>query len=126
MVLTSADIASAIVEATFLARRKSVAASAVFRRDMDQTRQTIAASRALLERLRQASERRTRTAPISVCAYDADIIRKVFRELVLETGVPECQWRDLAKSLVFEFTECERVEAGLLDWVISKSGATQP
>ena len=55
-----------------------------------------------------------------VSAFDADILRSAFQELVRETGVPECQWRELAKTLVHEFTGCERVEDCLVDWITSK------
>ncbi|WP_206632797.1 MULTISPECIES: hypothetical protein [unclassified Mesorhizobium] len=48
------------------------------------------------------------------------IIRKAFHDLISETRAPESQWRDLARSLVHEFTGCERIEAGLLDWIESK------
>lgn len=130
MVSTQTDIARAAIEASFLSRHNSLVGAAAFRQDMDRTRRTIAVSRELLKRLRQRQRddaHKVRAdaepAPTTVSAFDADIIRKVFHDMVLETGVPDCQWRDLAKSLVFEFTGCEQIKAGLVDWIVS--GATQ-
>ncbi|MER9840331.1 hypothetical protein NKJ59_03600 [Mesorhizobium australicum] len=128
MVATHTDIARAVLEATFVSRQQqSKAGTAALRQEMDQTRRRIAASRELLKRLRQRHRddaargwEDADPAPVAVSAFDADIIRKVFHDLVLETGAPECQWRDLATCLVREFTGCERIEADLVDWIVSK------
>lgn len=127
MVATHIDIAGAAIEATFLLRHNSLARGASFRRDMDHTRLVIAGSRELLKglRLRQRDDAANagedaEPDSVRVSAFDADIIRKVFHDLVSETGMPQRQWRDLAKSLVHEFTGCERIEAGLLEWITSK------
>nr|WP_050589067.1 hypothetical protein [Mesorhizobium sp. LSJC265A00] len=57
---------------------------------------------------------------VAVSAFQADVLRCAFRALVGETGTPECQWRDLAKALVRDFTGCELIETGLVDWIVSK------
>ncbi|ESW62815.1 hypothetical protein X773_34085 [Mesorhizobium sp. LSJC285A00] len=57
---------------------------------------------------------------VAVSAFQADVLRSAFRALVGETGTPECQWRDLAKALVRDFTGCELIETGLVDWIVSK------
>lgn len=121
------DVARAVIDASFRSRQHSMAGTAAFRRDMDQSRKVIKASRELLKRLRQLHRddmvqvwEAADSPPVAVSAFDADILRSAFRELVLATGVPECQWRDLAKTLVHEFTGCERVEACLVDWITSK------
>ncbi|MER8855402.1 hypothetical protein NKH94_28110 [Mesorhizobium australicum] len=125
------EVAQSVIETSFRLRHHSIAGRAALRRDMDQSRKAIQASRDLLKRLRQHHREDVArgwedadAAPIAVSAFDADIIRKVFHDLVLETGVPECQWRELATSLVHEFTGCERIEAGLVDWIIG--GSYQP
>ncbi|ESZ53457.1 hypothetical protein [Mesorhizobium sp. L103C131B0] len=53
MVATPKDIAQAATAATLLMWQMSMAEPATFRRDMDQSRRAIRASRELLERLRQ-------------------------------------------------------------------------
>ncbi|ESX80954.1 hypothetical protein X756_32470 [Mesorhizobium sp. LSHC412B00] len=126
MVATPIDIARAATTATLLMRQKSMAEPATFRRDMDQSRRAIRASRELLKRLGQ---RRHDVAlgwedgdpsTVAVSAFQADVLRSAFRALVGETGTPECQWRDLAKALVRDFTGCELIETGLVDWMVSK------
>ncbi|WP_137935370.1 hypothetical protein [Mesorhizobium comanense] len=124
MVAVHSDMARAAIEASYLLRHRSVAGTAAFRRNLDHSRRVIEASRELLKRLRQRQRGDTAqawedagTAPAAVSTFDADILRAVFRDLVLEMKVPECQWRDLAKSLVHEFTGCERIEAGLVEWI---------
>ncbi|TPL79106.1 hypothetical protein FJ941_20955 [Mesorhizobium sp. B2-3-13] len=125
MVESHIDMAQAAIEASFLLRHRSIAGKAAFRRDLDHSRRAIAQSRALLERLRRRHRDDTAqawedAAPVAVSAFDADILRAVFRDLVREANLPECQWRDLAKNLVSEFTGCERVETGLIEWLIHK------
>ncbi|MEI9416494.1 hypothetical protein [Mesorhizobium sp. Cs1321R2N1] len=122
MIESGTDIARAVVDASFLRRQGSMAGRAAFRRDMDQSRRAIAASREILKRLRQRKidEAHGDVEQHRVSAFDADILRKVFRDLVLEMKAPESQWRDLAQSLVHEFTACERVDAALVDWIIRK------
>ncbi|MER8846904.1 hypothetical protein [Mesorhizobium australicum] len=122
------EVARSVIETSFRLRHHSIAGASAFRRDMDQSRKTIQASRELLKRLGQRHREDVAhgredadAAPVAVSAFDADIIRKVFHDLVLETGVPECQWRELATSLVHEFTGCERIEADLVDWIIGSS-----
>jgi hypothetical protein len=94
---------------------------------MDKTRKTIQVLRELLKRLRERQRDDTARdwedadpAPVAVSAFQADVLRSAFRELVKETNLPECQWRDIAVSLVYEYTGCERVEARLVDWITSK------
>jgi len=119
------DYARAVIASALLLQRNSATGTAAFRRDVDQSRKAIQASRELLKRLR-LRYRDDMAHLISgdadprplVSAFDADILRSVFRTLVRETGVPECQWRELAKTLVHEFTGCERVEDCLADWII--------
>ncbi|TPL32859.1 hypothetical protein [Mesorhizobium sp. B2-4-5] len=101
----------AAIEATFLLRHRSFAE----------------ASHDLLRRLHQSQNDDTvrpwedaDPAPLTISAFDADILRAVFRDLVSGTNAPECQWRDLAKSLVLEYVGCVPVEVGLVDWIISK------
>ncbi|TPK70218.1 hypothetical protein FJ930_19830 [Mesorhizobium sp. B2-4-15] len=116
------DLAQATMAASILLQRRSRGDIASLRIDIDQTRRAITASRELLKRFRQRKidgAIRVTHRP-SVSSFDADILRSVFRDLVLEMKAPECQWRDLAQNLVYEFTGCERVEAGLVDWIISK------
>ncbi|MEI9429749.1 hypothetical protein [Mesorhizobium sp. Cs1299R1N3] len=125
MVESHIDMAQAAIEASFLLRHRSIAGNAAFRRDLDHSRRVIAQSRELLERLRRRHRDDTAqawedAAPVAVSAFDADILRAVFRDLVREANLPECQWRDLAKNLVSEFTGCERVETGLIEWLIHK------
>ena len=118
------DYARAVIASAFLLQRNSATGTAAFRRDMDQSRKAIQASRELLKRLRLRY--RDDMAQLSddadprpfVSAFDADILRSVFRTLVRETGVPDCERRDLARTLAYEFTGCERVEACLVDWII--------
>ncbi|MBZ9921512.1 MULTISPECIES: hypothetical protein [unclassified Mesorhizobium] len=124
---THIDIARAAIEATFLLRRHSMVANAAFRRDIDHSRRVLAASRELLKRLRQSHGDDTSRAwadadpaPFTISAFDADVLRAAFRDLVLGTSVPECQWRDLAKTLVLGYAGCDEVQIGLLDWITRK------
>ncbi|TPJ52432.1 hypothetical protein [Mesorhizobium sp. B2-6-4] len=127
MLATHPDITRAAIEASFLLRHRSIAGTAAFRRNMDHTRKAIEASRELLKRLRQRQSENTarpwedadQTA-FAVSAFDADLLRSAFRDLALEMNLPECQWRDLAKSLALGYAGCEQIEVGLLDWIISK------
>lgn len=116
------DMARAAIETSFLLRQRSIAGRAAFRGEIDQSRRAIAASRELLKRFRQRKidEALREGEQHRVSAFDADILRKVFQDLVLEMQAPECQWRDLAQTLVCEFTGSERVEAALVDWIIRK------
>ncbi|MBZ9954508.1 MULTISPECIES: hypothetical protein [unclassified Mesorhizobium] len=121
MLDTHTDIARAAIEATFLPRR------AAFPRDIDHSRRVLAASRELLKRLRQSHGDDTSRAwedadpvPFAISAFDADVLRAVFKDLVLGTYAPKCQWRDLAKTLVLEYAGCDQVEVGLLDWITRK------
>lgn len=125
MIAARLEVVRAVIESAFLLRQHSIARTAAFRRDMDQSRKTIQASRELLKRLRQLHRddmvqvwEDADPPPVAVSAFDADILRSAFRDLVSETGVPECQWRDLAKTLVREYTGCEQIAAGLVDWII--------
>ncbi|MBZ9798877.1 hypothetical protein [Mesorhizobium sp. ES1-4] len=122
MVESHIDMARAAVEASFRLQQGSCAGRAAFRRDLDQSRRAIALSRALLKRLRQRKidEAHGDVEQHRVSAFDADILRSAFQDVVLETKAPETQWRDLAQALVYEFTGCERVESGLLDWIVRK------
>ncbi|UCI33557.1 hypothetical protein [Mesorhizobium sp. B4-1-4] len=122
MVESRTDIARAMIDATFISQHRSRAEIASLRFDIDQTRRAIAASRDLLKRLRKRKiDEATRNVERHhVSAFDADILRNVFHDLALEMKAPEGQWRDLAQSLVYEFTGCERVEAALVDWIIRK------
>ncbi|MCA0055521.1 hypothetical protein FJ959_23080 [Mesorhizobium sp. B2-2-4] len=121
MLDTHTDIARAAIEATFLPRR------ATFPRDIDHSRRVLAASRELLKRLRQSHGDDTSRAwedadpvPFAISAFDADVLRAVFKDLVLGTYAPKCRWRDLAKTLVLEYAGCDQVEVGLLDWITRK------
>ncbi|ESY79872.1 hypothetical protein X739_30125 [Mesorhizobium sp. LNHC220B00] len=116
------DMARAAIETSFLLRQRSIAGRAAFRGEIDQSRRAIAASRELLKRFRQRKmdEALREDEQHRVSSFDADILRKVFQDLVLEMQAPECQWRDLAQTLVCEFTGSERVEAALVDWIIRK------
>ncbi|MBZ9696345.1 MULTISPECIES: hypothetical protein [unclassified Mesorhizobium] len=125
MVGSHIDVARAAIEASFLLRHRSIAGNIAFRREMDHSRRAIAQSRELLKRLFQRDDNgqaweATDPVPVAVSAFDADILRAVFRDLVSQANVPECQWRDLAKSLVHEFTGCELAETGLIEWLIHK------
>ncbi|PBB65210.1 hypothetical protein CK228_28440 [Mesorhizobium sp. WSM4312] len=122
MIESRTDIARAMIDATFVSRHRSISDIAEIRRDLDQSRRAVAASRDLLKRLRQRkideATRNVEQHPVS--AFDADILRNVFQKLVLEMKTPECQWRDLAQTLVYDFTGCERVQSGVLDWIVRK------
>lgn len=122
MIESRTDIARAMIDATFISQRRSINDIAEIRRDLDQSRLTLAASRDLLKRLRQRkideATRKVEQHPVS--GFDADILRTVFQKLVLETKAPECQWRDLAQTLIYEFTGCEQAESALLDWIVRK------
>ncbi|MEI8715060.1 hypothetical protein [Mesorhizobium sp. ISC11] len=126
MAETHIEVARAVIETSFRSRHHSLAGTASFRRDMDHSRRAIEASRELLKRLRQrhrddmAREGDPEPGPVAVSAFDADILRSAFRNLVRETGVPECEWRHLAESLVREYVGCEQVNVGLLDWITHK------
>ncbi|MEI9430308.1 hypothetical protein [Mesorhizobium sp. Cs1299R1N3] len=120
MVDSHIDMARAAIEASFLLRQGSYAGRLAFRRHMDQSRRAIAASREILKRLRQRKIDEALEVEQHVSAFDADILRKVFQDLALEMKAPECQWRDLAQSLVCEFTGCERVETALIDWILRR------
>ncbi|MBZ9742144.1 hypothetical protein [Mesorhizobium sp. CO1-1-4] len=125
MIESYKDIAQAAIEASFLLRHRSIAGNVAFRREIDHSRRVIAQSRELLKRIRERQRDDSRAweddpVPVAVSAFDADILRAVFRDLVSETKVPECQWRDLARSLVHEFTGCDLVETGLIEWIIHR------
>ncbi|MER9371180.1 hypothetical protein [Mesorhizobium sp. M0491] len=127
MVETHMEVARAAIETSFRLRHHSLAGTASFRRDMDHSRRAIEASRELLKRLRQRHRddmargwEDPDPAPASVSAFDADILRSAFRALVRDMSVPECQWRDLAESLVREYVGCEQIDVGLLDWITHK------
>ncbi|TPJ49596.1 hypothetical protein [Mesorhizobium sp. B2-6-4] len=126
MLDTHTEITRAI-EATFLLRQNSIAGTAAFRRDIDNTRKAIKASRELLKHLRRHQGEDTARpredadpAAIAVSAFDADLLHASFRNLVVEMNLPESQWHDLAKSLVLEYAGCEQIEGGLVGWIISK------
>ncbi|MBZ9747608.1 hypothetical protein LB516_20365 [Mesorhizobium sp. CO1-1-7] len=122
MIESRTDIARAMIDATLTSRHRSINDIASIRRDLDQSRRAVAASRALLKRLRQRNideaNRNVEQHPVS--AFDADILRNVFQNLVLEAKAPECQWRDLAQTLVYEFTGCKRLQSGLIDWIVRR------
>lgn len=127
MVETHIEIARAAIETSFRLRHHSLAGTASFRRGMDHSRLAIEASRELLKRLRQRHRddlargwEDPDPGPVAVSAFDADILRSAFRNLVRETSVPACEWRHLAESLVREYAGCEQVDAGLLDWITHK------
>ncbi|TPM33748.1 hypothetical protein FJ955_03140 [Mesorhizobium sp. B2-2-2] len=122
MVESHMETAQTMIDATFQLQHRSRADIDSFRRDINETRRAIAASRDLLKRFRQRQMdeafREVERHPVS--AFDADILRKVFQDLAFEMKTPQSEWRDLAKSLVYEFTGCERIEAGLVDWIITE------
>ncbi|KAA3452261.1 hypothetical protein C7I87_02400 [Mesorhizobium sp. SARCC-RB16n] len=122
MIEVRTDVARAMIDATFVSQHRSINDIAAIRRDLDQSRRAIAASRNLLKRLRQrkADEALREPEKCRVSAFHAEIAQSVFRTLVTETNVPPCEWRNLARSLIFELTGCERVDAALLDWIIRK------
>ncbi|TPJ97427.1 hypothetical protein FJ872_32125 [Mesorhizobium sp. B2-5-9] len=122
MIESHTDIARAMIDATFVSRHRSISDIASLRRDLDQSRRAVAASRDLLKRLRQRKigEGTREVEEHRVSAFDADILRKVFQDFVMETKTPEREWRNVARSIVYEFTGCERVDAGLLDWIVRK------
>ncbi|MCQ8876281.1 hypothetical protein NP945_31030 [Mesorhizobium sp. LMG17149] len=127
MVQTHLEVAQAVIATGCLVRHNSMIGTAKFRQDEDRSRRAIETSRELLKRLRQRHHddmargwEDPGVARVAVSAFDADILRSAFRELVRQTGVPEYQWRDLATSLVHEFTGCEQMETGLVDWITSK------
>ncbi|TPK81617.1 hypothetical protein FJ936_27075 [Mesorhizobium sp. B2-4-13] len=122
MIESHTDIARAMIDATFVSRHRSISDIASLRRDLDQSRRAVAASRDLLKRLRQRKidEGTREVEEHRVSAFDADILRKVFQDFVMETKTPEREWRNVARSIVYEFTWCERVDAGLLDWIVRK------
>lgn len=127
MAATHTDMALAVLGAAFLSRQRSKAGTAEFRREMDQTRHTIAASRELLKRLRERHRdyvplgwEDANQCPGAVSAFEADVLRSAFQGLLRGTGAPESQWRYLARALVHEFVGCEPIEAGLIDWIIHK------
>jgi hypothetical protein len=127
MVETHIEVARAAIETSFRLRHHSLAGTASFRHGMDHSRRAIEASRELLKRLRQRHRddlargwEDPDPGPVAVSAFDADILRSAFRNLVRETGVPECEWRHLAESLVREYVGCKQVDAGLLDWITHK------
>ncbi|MBZ9798338.1 hypothetical protein [Mesorhizobium sp. ES1-4] len=120
MVESRTDIARAMIDATIILQRRSLTDIALIHSDLDQSRRAIAASRDLLKRFRQRKLDEAIRQDLRISAFDADILRKAFRELILETNAPETQWRDLARSLVYEFTGCERVQSGLVDWIVRK------
>jgi hypothetical protein len=124
---THIEVAQAAIETSFRLRHHSLAGTASFRLGMDNSRRAIEASRQLLKHLRQRHRddmargwEDLDPAPVAVSAFDADILRSAFRNLVRETNVPECEWRHLAESLVREYVGCERVDVGLLDWITHK------
>ncbi|TJV43508.1 MAG: hypothetical protein E5Y02_10325 [Mesorhizobium sp.] len=121
------EIARAVIENSLFFRGRSIAGRAAFRRDIDQSRNAIKASRELLERLRQRyrddmaqAPGEDDLAPTRVSAFDADVLRSAFQNLVRDTGVPECEWRGLAECLAREYVGCEQIEVGLLDWITQK------
>ncbi|MEI9425034.1 hypothetical protein O7A70_28125 [Mesorhizobium sp. Cs1299R1N1] len=122
MIESGTDIARAVVDASFLSQHHSRAYISSLRGDIAQTRRAIAASHELLKRFRQRKidEALKDVEQHRVSAFDADILRKVFKDLVLEMKTPECEWRALAQSLAYEFTGCERVDAALVDWIIRR------
>ncbi|WP_404927169.1 hypothetical protein [Mesorhizobium sp. ORM16] len=133
MLDTHTDTTRAAIKATILLRQKSIAGTPAFRREIDKTRNAIKASRELLKRLRQRQSEATvrpwedaDPAAIAVSAFDADLLRASFRDLVVEMNLPESQWPGLAKSLVLEYVGCEQVEVGLLGWIIGKTPAASP
>ncbi|WP_292635551.1 hypothetical protein [Mesorhizobium sp.] len=105
MVQMHLEVAQAVIATGYLVRHNSMVGTAKFRDDVDRSRRAIEASRELLERLRQRhrddmaqGRHDPDVASVSVSAFDADILRSAFRQLVRETSVPECQWRDLARA----------------------------
>ncbi|TPL94264.1 hypothetical protein FJ960_28045 [Mesorhizobium sp. B2-3-11] len=122
MIVSHIDMAQAMIDASFLSQHRSMADITSLRGDIAQTRRAIAASRELLKRLRQRKigEALRDAEHHRVSAWDADIVRKVFEDLVVEVKTPRSQWRAVAQYLVHEFTGSERVEPALVDWIIRK------
>ncbi|ESX13694.1 hypothetical protein X767_30055 [Mesorhizobium sp. LSJC264A00] len=126
MVATRTDTAHPVMEDFILSRHRSPVREVGFYEAMSQTRQAIAASREVLRRFRERQgddtprAKNTDRGPVAVSAFDADIIRAACRDLIAEMNVPECQWRELARSLVREFVACEQTEAGLVDWIVRR------
>lgn len=131
MVATRTDTAHAVMEDFILSRHRSLVREVGFYEAMSQTRQAIAASREVLRRFRErqgddtARAKNADRGPVAVSAFDADIIRAACRDLIAEMNVPECQWRELARSLVREFVACEETEAGLVDWIVRRPAMTK-
>ncbi|TPI32407.1 hypothetical protein FJW08_08095 [Mesorhizobium sp. B3-2-1] len=121
MIESRTDIARAVLDASLLLQHHSRAYITSIQGDIAQTRRAIAASQELLKRFRRRKmDEALRDERHRVSAFHADIVRSVFRNLVSETDVPRCQWRNLARSLIFELTGCERPDAALVDWIIRK------
>ncbi|ESY46817.1 hypothetical protein ACYG9Z_27875 [Mesorhizobium sp. RSR380A] len=126
MVATRTDTAHPVMEDFILSRHRSPVREVGFYEAMSQTRQAIATSREVLRRFRERQgddtprAKNTDRGPVAVSAFDADIIRAACRDLIAEMNVPECQWRELARSLVREFVACEQTEAGLVDWIVRR------
>ncbi|WP_149804465.1 hypothetical protein [Mesorhizobium sp. NFR06] len=118
------NAAKAAVDKTLMLRHISLAHDSQFQRDIEHSRQAIAASRELLQRRQRQNDARalanSNRAAVTVSAFDADIIREALRKLVAETNAPECHWRDLARNLISEFVDCEAIQPGLVNWIIRK------
>ncbi|RWO89561.1 hypothetical protein [Mesorhizobium sp.] len=122
------DAARAAIKTSSFSQQRSMEGAAPFRREMDESRKAVQQSRELLKRLRQRLgddmaqgwQDDPDLAPVAVSAFDADILRAAFRDLVRDMSIPECQWRCLAESLVREYVGCDQIEVGLLDWITHK------
>lgn len=81
MVESHIDLARAAIESSFLVRQGSYGGTAAFRRNMDQSRRAIAASRDLLKRLRQRTIDETvkEAEWHRISAFDADLCAMPFR-----------------------------------------------
>ncbi len=131
MMATATNTIRMFIEAARLGVRRTEAEIDELQRTLRSSRHVLEASRKLLRRVREhQTDSRPKAypqpvesgekAPGGVSAFDGDILREVFKKLVLETNVPEDQWRGLAKDLVRELTDCEQVEPALVDWIVHK------
>ncbi|MCA0008581.1 MULTISPECIES: hypothetical protein [unclassified Mesorhizobium] len=131
MMATQTDTTRMLVEAARLSVRRTGLEIDELHRSLSFSRKAVEASRQLLKRLHEQQKDRqpgscsefigqAAKAPSDISAFDCDILREVFKKLVLETKVPEDKWRDLATSLIVEFTDRKQIEPALINWIIRK------
>jgi hypothetical protein len=55
-----------------------------------------------------------------ISMFECENVRAAFRETVIESGVPQDQWRSHAMLIVRDLTGHEDIDPAALEWIVRK------